>query len=126
MKELVEFTLDDGTAVVVEVDADEPGIERVSRTDELVVRAAGSMEGALDRIRSVAKVAVSKLRGAGEQPHEIAVEFGIRLNAAAGAVIASTEAEGHLQVRLTWKKAPPEELQAHSGSVEPPGLGSPA
>jgi hypothetical protein len=35
------------------------------------------------------------------------VEFGIRLNAAAGAVIARTQAEGHLQVKLTWTSPGP-------------------
>ena len=33
------------------------------------------------------------------------IEFGVKLNAAAGAVIAKTSAEGHLTVKLTWSRS---------------------
>ena len=105
MGELLRFELDGGGAVLVEVADDEPGIEQAARVDDLVVKARVSLENALDQVRAVANAAVVKLRDLAEQPQQIQVEFGIRLNAEAGAVIARTQAEGHLQVKLTWTRA---------------------
>jgi Trypsin-co-occurring domain 1 len=105
MGELLRFELDGGGAVLVEVADDEPGIEQAARVDELVVKARVSLEQALDQVRAVANAAVARLRDLAEQPQQIQVEFGIRLNAEAGAVIARTQAEGHLQVTLTWTRA---------------------
>jgi hypothetical protein len=104
MTELVRFDLVDGGSLLVEVDEDEPGIERASRVDDLAVRASQSLDSALEGIRIAANATLTKLRELAEAPDEVEVEFGIRLNAQAGAVIAKTEAEGHLQVRVAWKR----------------------
>jgi hypothetical protein len=50
----------------------------------------------------VRNATLGRLEDLARQPEQVEVEFGIRLNAAAGAVIAPTEAEGHLQLKLTW------------------------
>jgi hypothetical protein len=105
MEQLLRFELDGGGAVFVEVADDEPGIEQAARADDLVVRARVSLENALDQVRAVANTALARLRDLAEQPQQIQVEFGIRLNAEAGAVIARTQAEGHLQVTLTWTRS---------------------
>jgi hypothetical protein len=88
--------------VVVEVGEDEPGIERAARVDEVVAKAGVNLERTLDQVRTVADVALVRLRNLAERPEQIEVEFGIRLNAEVGAVIARTQAEGHLRVKLTW------------------------
>jgi Trypsin-co-occurring domain 1 len=103
MRELLEFHLEDGRSVLFEVNEDEPGVERAAR-DDLVIQASKSLEEALDSVRSVADVTFQKLREFVREPDELEVQFGIRLNAQAGAVIAKTEAEGHFQVRLAWSK----------------------
>jgi uncharacterized protein YfiM (DUF2279 family) len=103
MTQLVQFDLEDGGSLLVEVDQDEPGVERASRFDDLAIKASASLDSALEGVRSAANVALAKLRGLAEAPNEIEVQFGIRLNAQAGAVISKTEAEGHLQVRVAWK-----------------------
>jgi hypothetical protein len=104
MTELVQFDIEGGAPLLVEVDEDEPGIERASRTDDLAIKASQSLEAALEGVRSAATVTLAKLRDVAEAPDEVEVQFGVRLNAQAGAVIAKTEAEGHLQVRVTWKR----------------------
>jgi hypothetical protein len=106
MGQLLAFELDDGGTVLVEVSDDEPGIERAARIDDLVVKARVNLENALDQVRAVADASLARLRDLAEQPQQIQVEFGIRLNAEAGAVIARTQAEGHLQVTLTWTRSP--------------------
>ena len=103
MRELVEFHLEDGGSVLFEVDEDEPGVERAAR-DDLVIQASKSLEAALEGVRSAADITLRTLREFAREPDELEVQFGIRMNAQAGAVIAKTEAEGHLQVRLSWTR----------------------
>jgi hypothetical protein len=103
--ELVQFELPDGGVVFAEVAPDEPGVRRAARTDDgLWVTATGKLDVAMDGIRSAAEVALGKLRALDREPDEIELAFGVRFNAAAGAVFAKVGAEGHLQVRLAWKK----------------------
>jgi hypothetical protein len=101
MEQLLQFELDGGT-VLVEVADDEPGIERAARVDDVVVQARNSLESAMDQVRAFANATLVKLQDLARQPEQVEVEFGIRLNAVAGAVIARTQAEGHLQIKLTW------------------------
>jgi hypothetical protein len=100
--ELVRFTLERGGSVLVEVEGDEPGIQRASRVDDLIVQAKQELEPTMDNIRALATVALERLQGLAERPDGIEVEFGVRLNAQVGAVIAKTQAEGHLKVKLAW------------------------
>jgi hypothetical protein len=99
-KQVMAVPLDDGTFVLAEVEEDEPGYSRASTKDGIVT-AAERLQGALAAIRPAAGAVVAQLREL--SPDELEVEFGIRLNGKAGAVIASTEAEGHFQVKLAWK-----------------------
>jgi len=107
MRRLVEFPLEDGTAIMVEVDAAEAATPRVRGASpiEVAEKAAQTFEGSLERIKPAAAAIVSKLRELGDQPQEIAVEFGIKLSATAGVVIASTGMEANFKVSLTWKRS---------------------
>ena len=46
---------------------------------------------------------LTKLHELPRRSDDLEVESGVRLNAEAGAVIAKTQAEGHLKVKLAWK-----------------------
>jgi Trypsin-co-occurring domain 1 len=102
MSELVRFQLGDQGDVVAELDDDEPGMERASRTGDVILAAKVDLGVAMERVRQVATVALDKLSQLPRRPETVEVEFGLRLNAEAGAVIARTEAEGHLKIKLTW------------------------
>lgn len=101
--ELVQFILPDGSSLLVEVDDQEPGIQRASRVDDFIVQAKQSLDGAMEHIRAMATVTLTKLHDLPHRPDDIEVEFGVRLNAEAGAVIAKTQAEGHLKIKLAWR-----------------------
>ena len=106
MKRLIEFPLEDGGSIVVEVDEPEPpsGVVRAARPGEVVENARQSFEAAMERIRPVAGTLIAKLRGLHDPPDEVEVEFGLKMNAEAGAVLAAAGAEANYKVTLTWKR----------------------
>lgn len=105
MKQLVAFTLPDGSAILVEVDEPEAvsGITRASRKPgEVFIEAKESFEQALEKIRASAETAVAKLRELSVKPDAVEMEFGFNLSAQFGAVIASATAEANYRVTLRW------------------------
>jgi Trypsin-co-occurring domain 1 len=110
MKRLVEFPSDSGEPVLVEVeDVGFSGETRRGLSPSAVVeRAQTSFEDALEKAKPMATGLVGKLRAigdaAGDAPDEVQVEFGIVLNAEAGAVLASASAGANYKVIMTWKR----------------------
>ncbi|MFF0682579.1 CU044_2847 family protein [Streptomyces tendae] len=105
MDELVEFKTEDGVRVVVEGVEDEDGARLVSRGDG-PARAARTFEDSLDGVRAAAASALRVFRDGSLRPDAVELEFGVKLSAEAGAVIAKGSAEGHLVVRLSWSPEP--------------------
>ncbi|MET9729562.1 CU044_2847 family protein [Streptomyces sp. NPDC006458] len=102
MDGLVEFKTEDGAVVVVEgADDDESGARLVSRGDG-PAQAARTFEGALGGVRAAAESALRVFRDGSLRPDAVELEFGVKLSAETGAVIAKGAAEGHLVVRLSW------------------------
>ena len=107
MKKLVEFPLEDGGAMMVEVDEPEHAGRTlgVSRGGEKTVEKANqSFESALDKVKPTANAVISKLRDLVDPPDEISVEFGLKLGAETGAILASAAIEANYKVTLTWQK----------------------
>ncbi len=113
MKRLVEFPLQEGGTLLVEVD--EPkryaetttrgGVVKAARPGEIADKAQDTFEDALDKIKPAAQAIIDKLRALSDAPDEIGVEFGIKLSAEDGAFIASAGAEANYTVTLTWRKS---------------------
>lgn len=101
MKQLVEYELEDGNFILIEVDLPEAGIERAGRGDQ-VVKAKEHFAAALGHIKPVARTVISTFSSL--EADEIGVDFGIKLSAKAGAIIASADTEANFTVRLTWKQ----------------------
>lgn len=106
MKQFVEFSLEDGGVILVEVEVpEEPGMVPVARTPkEMTQRAGQTFEAALDKIRPAAQAVIAKLRALHDPPDQITVEFGLKLSAEAGAIIAAATTEANYKVTLTWKR----------------------
>lgn len=105
VNELVRWQATDG-AVVVEVDVREPGFQSISRTPGQVIHdVQGRFEDALENVRNAAASALKKFQDGVLDPDGVEIEFGVKFNAEAGAVIAKTSAEGHLAVKLTWSRS---------------------
>jgi hypothetical protein len=105
MKRLIEFPLEDGTSMLVEVDEPEQeGLERVSRHDPNVIeRAQQTLEKSLDRVKPAAQYILEKLRELSDSPDEIEVQFGLKLNAGSGVILAAG-VEANYTVKLKWVK----------------------
>ena len=108
MKRLMEFPLEDGTSVVVEVDEPVPegGLVQAARPGEVAERAAQTLEAALQKIKPMAGAVLTTLRGLAQRPDELQVEFGVKVSAQAGAVLASAGLEGNYRITLTWRGPP--------------------
>jgi hypothetical protein len=100
MSEAVQFRLDDGSTALFEVNEDASGVERVSRATDGIVEATRRLEDALEGVRGAAKASLQALKTL--SPQGLELEFGVKLTAEAGALIARTAGEGHFVVKVSW------------------------
>ena len=105
MKHLVEFPLEDGGTITVEVDEPDAGghLTRGLNPLESTDKASRTFEAALEKIKPAAAVIIAKLRDISNPPRQLEVEFGLKMSAGAGVFIASAVTEANFKVTLTWK-----------------------
>ncbi|MEH2256045.1 CU044_2847 family protein [Nostoc sp.] len=107
-KQIAEFSLKDGTKFLAEVDELENSnaLVRVARPDtgQMVVEAKKKFEDVLDQIQPVASAIITKLSHLNTPVGEVEVKFGIKLNAAAGAIFTSVSGEANYEITLKWKQ----------------------
>jgi len=105
MKHLVEFPLEDGTTILVEVDDSETGsVVRSGRVGDVVSKSQKTFEEAMDKVKPAASAIIAKIRSLHDAPDEVEVEFGLKMSADAGAFVASAGVEANYKVTLKWKK----------------------
>jgi len=103
MKRLVQFPLEDGNTVLIEVnEPDTGGITRAARSDEVIQRAARTFDDALEQVKPAAEAVLKKLTTLSTRPDEVEIEFGLKIGAEVGAFIASGTVEANYTVRLKW------------------------
>jgi hypothetical protein len=100
VKHLVQFELPDGTSVFVEVE-DVAVPQRVSRGIDIAQKAEHGFVQAIERLRPAAEAILHAFREL-NTPAEMGLEFGIKFNAKAGAIIASVDSEATFKVTLKW------------------------
>jgi len=105
MSDIVEFRMDSGGSLAVEVDeAVDGGVVRSARAPgEVVVQASETLEEALDRVMPAAQALIERLRKA--SPDEMELQFGLKLSGELGAVLAKASAEGNFSVTLKWTRS---------------------
>src|SRR4028119_1463686 len=104
MKHIVEFPLESGDSVLVEVNEPDNSDDRISIKDELTHKAQQTFEAALERVKPVASAIMTKVRSLNEPADEVEVKFGLKMSAELGAVIASGSAEVNYEVTLKWQQ----------------------
>jgi hypothetical protein len=109
-KRLVEFPLQEGGSVLVEVE-DDVGGDGVTRgwgdTNRRVVdQAQQNFEQAVGRVQPAIQGLLTQLRSVAESPEQIQVEFGLQLSAEVGAFVAGASTTGNFKVSMTWQHRP--------------------
>ncbi|WP_293338114.1 CU044_2847 family protein [Microcoleus sp. CAWBG58] len=104
MKRIVEFPLENGDSILVEVDDSTPTDSRIGLGNKVTKTAQKTFESALDKIKPVANAILTKVRSLNEPADEVEVKFGIKMSAELGAVVASGSTEVNYEITLKWKK----------------------
>jgi len=104
VKSLIEFPLEDGGSIIVEVENLEEGVVPAARPGEVATKAEQTFQAALDRVRPIATTLIGKIRDLSDPPDKAELEFGLKLTAEAGAVLTSASGEAHCKVTLTWER----------------------
>jgi len=93
---------DQQPAVLVDF-APRVGLKEVSLSpQDLAARSALAVDSAMASIRQLAERITSATKDLARRPDEMEVEFGLKLDAAMGALITRAGAEAHLAVTLKW------------------------
>jgi hypothetical protein len=111
MKRLVEFDLEDGSSVYMEIDepaaysglkrAGGKGVEKSDAPENL-----GPFKKTLEQVRPAAEMVLGAFREM-NAPAEIGLEFALKLNTQVGSFLfASADSEASFKVSLKWKNEP--------------------
>jgi hypothetical protein len=100
VSQVVEFPLEGGGTVRVEVEP-EDGVAPAGR---MVTIAQQSLHKALDPIRPIAESVLEKLRDLSQSPDRVSVEFGVKLSAETGLVVARGTTEANFTVCVEWNR----------------------
>lgn len=106
MKRLVEFPLEQGGSVLVEIDEAPAGpVMRGLGKDRPSVaeRTDKTFEEAVTTVVPAARSLLARLRAGDDPADEISIEFGVQLSAQAGAFIASAAVGATFKVSMTWQ-----------------------
>jgi hypothetical protein len=105
MARLIEFKLPGGGSLVAEVE-DEPraGPHPAGAGGGAIEKATVGLDQAIAKVRPFAELLLAQLKELSREPDQVSVEFGIKLNVEAGAIIAKTGVEGNCKVTVSWKK----------------------
>jgi hypothetical protein len=106
VKRLVEFPLEQGGSVLVEIDETATGTTmRGLGKDRLTVaeRTDKTFEEATAAVVPAARSLIGRLRAADDPADEISIEFGVQLSAQTGAFIASAAVGANFRVSMTWR-----------------------
>jgi hypothetical protein len=119
MAETTEFETSDGTVLRAEVDGPLPPYGgdayepvRRRRRSDTADTAASTLREAVDRVRPAAQDVLDSLRAMPQAPSRVALEFGVKLSADAGVVLARASTEAHFKVLLEWEREPHDRARA--------------
>ncbi|MEW6491298.1 MAG: CU044_2847 family protein [Cyanobacteriota bacterium] len=109
MKRIVEFPLESGGSILVEVDEPSVTDPRIGLRDEVTQQAQKTFESALDTVKPLANAIMTKVRSLNQPADEVEVKFGVKMSAELGAVIASGNGEVNYEITLKWNR------ESHNG-----------
>jgi len=102
----LEIPLADDEVLLVDITSQEVGLSPAGGR-EVRERLAGALQESLGRVRMFAGQVLEQLRSTAEPPDKVGVEFGLKLTAKTGVVIAESTSEAHITVTLEWQRSQP-------------------
>jgi hypothetical protein len=107
MKRVIEFPMENGEVLLVEVDdlGGSGSTLRGGHSTAVLDKARVTYEQAIDNIRPAAERIIVRMQELADPPDVVDLEFGIKLSADIGAFLASTSAEAQFTLRLTWNRS---------------------
>jgi alkanesulfonate monooxygenase SsuD/methylene tetrahydromethanopterin reductase-like flavin-dependent oxidoreductase (luciferase family) len=100
---LIAVPLPGGGSVLVEAADSRRGTVPAGRPAEAIQTLNESLDDAMARIRLMAELMSERLRELHVPPEEITVEFGVKVSAEAGLVVARTAGEASFGITLRWQ-----------------------
>ncbi|MGV9268286.1 CU044_2847 family protein [Kitasatospora sp. NPDC003701] len=99
-----ELRLTDGSGIWVEVsDGEGSGLDRVGRASSLARATSETLQDAMSHLRPALDVIADGLRDMAHAPDTVRVDFGIKLSAEAGVVVARAASEANFTVSVEWR-----------------------
>ncbi|MFH9264763.1 CU044_2847 family protein [Streptomyces sp. NPDC017546] len=96
---------EDGEVFVVELPDDQgSGVIRASRGDGLFEASADTFESGMARVQRVAATMLERLADLPRSPDHVRAEFGLRVTAEAGLVVAKGSGDAHIKLELEWSR----------------------
>ena len=114
-----EFTLNDGELILVQF-SEAQGMQPVSLSGEdLAKKSAEALDKAMGTIREMANRVVSTVQNinVSDRPTTVEVEFGLALDAEAGALVAKVATQAGFKVKLVWTAQPDPPHPPYAGNV---------
>ncbi len=101
-----EFYIDEGSPVLVDFALSPAFQQETLSPEELAAKSSQALDMAMNAIHHMARRVVSMKDQLSvlEQPTMIEVEFGLKLDAQAGALIAQTGNDASINITLTWER----------------------
>lgn len=106
MKRLMEYELEGGGSVLVQVNTDDYAADELipaASPDEVAAKATQTFEQSLGTVKQVAQSVMRQVEAIPRRPDEVTVAFGLTLAGSVNFLVASGSAEATLNVTLTWK-----------------------
>ncbi len=97
------FEFDEDFAILVDFEPG-PGLRSVAdREENLAKKSKSVLDAAKNLIYKMGWDMIGVLKSMAERPDKVELSFGVKLDAAAGAMIAQAGVEGAITVKLTWE-----------------------
>ena len=108
------FTIDEHAPILVEF-APAPGVTRTALQTspaDLAEQSRKALDSAMSTIHAVAQRVTATIDAISDRPSTVEVDFGLKLTAGAGALIASASTEASFIVKMTWTHKEPKPVRA--------------
>jgi hypothetical protein len=102
MKRILPMPTEGGDTISIEVDEVTGAVVRGAGSTAFLDKSAQTFEAVVASVRPVALALVQQFANLGSGTNSIRVKFGIKISAAAGAIIASAGSEANFEVEINW------------------------